>query len=305
MPKSVVVSCVAMSLDHFALGSFTLTLVDDGVFRLDGGAMFGVVPRSLWAKCTAPDEQNRIRMVTNCTLIERGDELLLIDTGVGDKGDARFRQIFGLEDDARRLPEAIRQAGYELGDVTHVLLSHLHFDHCGWSTRRQGEGFVPTFPRARYWLQKGEVEHARRPNARDKASYDPRNFEPLFDAGVVELFGDEGEPIAGVKAIRTPGHNADMCIVRIDGGGDQQAVFWADLVPTSAHVPYAWIMSYDLYPLQTLANKERYIPQAAREGWLCLFVHDPDQPAGRLVEVKPGRYDVQALPETPSVEPGA
>src|SRR5579864_2275570 len=214
------------------LGNLELTLVSDGEFRLDGGAMFGVVPRTLWGKVKPPDDRNRIRMATNCLLVARGGELLLIDSGIGDKHDARFRDMFGMEEGAVRLPDAIRRAGYEPEQVTHVLLTHLHFDHCGWNTRRAatapagpaspagaGEELVPTFPNATYWLERGEVEHARHPNERDRASYDPRNWEPLFAAGVVRLFdGGQGcEPIPGVRAVRASGHNADMCIVLLDG----------------------------------------------------------------------------------------
>jgi glyoxylase-like metal-dependent hydrolase (beta-lactamase superfamily II) len=272
------------------LGTLTLTSVSDGGFRLDGGAMFGVVPRVLWEKASPPDAQNRIRMGTNCLLVERSGDLLLIDTGIGDKHDDRFLSQYGLEEGARRLPDSIRAAGYEVEDVTHVLLSHLHFDHCGWNTREQGGQVVPTFPRARYWLQRGEVEHARHPNERDRASYFPANWEPLFAAGVVELFADEVEPIPGVRAVRTPGHNADMCIVLLDGGDGAKGVYWADLVPTMAHVPFPWIMSYDLYPLTTLENKKRWLPEAAAGGWLCIFEHDPDVPFARLAEDKPGRF---------------
>jgi len=278
------------------LGDFRLSLASDGGFRLDGGAMFGVVPRTLWERPCPPDDRNRIRMATNCLLVERGSDLLLIDTGIGDKHDAKFQANYGMDTGAARLPESIRQAGYELEDVTHVLLTHLHFDHCGWNTREQEGRIVPTFPKARYWLQRGEVGHARNPNERDRASYDPRNWEPLFEAGVAELFDDEAEPIAGVKAVRAPGHNADMCIVLMDGGGGSRAVYWADLVPTSAHVPYPWIMGYDLYPLTTLENKKLWLPRAAEGGWLCVFEHDPDVPFARLIEEKPGRY--KAVPET-------
>jgi glyoxylase-like metal-dependent hydrolase (beta-lactamase superfamily II) len=278
------------------LGTFELTRVDDGGFRLDGGAMFGVVPRTLWEKAKAPDARNRIRMATNCLLVERGADLLLIDTGIGDKGDARFRDLFALEEGAVRLPESIRRAGYEVGDVTHVLLSHLHFDHCGWNTRDDGSGrLVPTFPKARYWIEAGELAHARGPNERDRASYDPRNWEPLFEAGVVETFAGEGEPIAGVRAVRVPGHNADMCIVLIDGGEGGKAVYWADLVPTVAHVPYPWIMSYDLYPMTTLENKKLWLPRAAAEGWISLFEHDAEVPWATVVEERPGRFVARPL----------
>ena len=278
------------------LGDFELTVVSDGEFRLDGGAMFGVVPRTLWGKAKPPDDLNRIRMGTNCLLVARGGDLLLIDTGIGDKHDAKFLDMYALEPGATRLPDSIRQAGYELGDVTHVVLSHLHFDHCGWNTREQGGRIVPTFPKARYWLQRGEVEHGRNPNERDRASYFPDNWEPLIEAGVAELFDDEAEPIPGIKAVRTPGHNADMCIVLLDGGEDERGVYWADLVPTAAHVPYPWIMSYDLYPLKTLENKKIWLPRAVREGWLSIFEHDPEVPFARLVEDRPGRLRAEPLP---------
>jgi len=273
------------------LGDLRLTRVDDGGFRLDGGAMFGVVPKVMWEKLKPADEKNRIQMVTNCLLVERGAELLLIDSGVGDKGDARFRTMFGLQEGAVRLPEAIRRAGYELGDITHVLLSHLHFDHCGWNTREEKGRLVPTFPGARYFIDRGELAHARQPNLRDGASYDRRNWEPLFEAGVVELFAGECEPMAGVRALRAPGHNANMCIVRLDGGSaETQGVFWADLVPTVAHLSYPWVMSFDLFPTETIENKQKWLPLAAAGGWLCVFVHEDEHPLGRLVEIKPGRY---------------
>lgn len=278
------------------LGTLKLIPVSDGEFRLDGGAMFGVVPRVLWEKASPPDAQNRIRMGTNCLLVERSGDLLLIDTGIGDKHDARFLGQYGLAEGARRLPDSIRAAGYELEDVTHVLLSHLHFDHCGWNTRERDGRIVPTFPNARYWLQEGEVEHGRNPNERDRASYFPANWEPLFEAGVVELFGEEAEPIPGVRAVRTPGHNADMCIVLLDGGEGARGAYWADLVPTTAHVPYPWIMGYDLFPLTTLENKKRWLPRAAAEGWLCVFEHDPDVPFARLAEDKPGRFRAVPVP---------
>jgi glyoxylase-like metal-dependent hydrolase (beta-lactamase superfamily II) len=290
------------------LGNLELTLVSDGDFRLDGGAMFGVVPRTMWEKVKPPDDCNRIRMATNCLLVARGEDLLLIDSGIGDKHDARFRDVFGMDPAAVRLPDAIRRAGYAPEQVTQVLLTHLHFDHCGWNTRRApggGEELVPTFPRAVYWLERGEVEHARHPNERDRASYDSRNWEPLFAAGVARLYdGDPGcEPIPGVRAVGAPGHNANMCIVLLDGGdqGDRpatreaeefggKAIFFADLVPTVAHVAYPWIMGYDLYPMTTLENKKVWLPRAAAGGWLAMFQHEAEAPLGRVVEEKPGRF---------------
>lgn len=279
------------------IGDLELTLVSDGGFRLDGGAMFGVVPRTLWEKRKPPDQRHRIAMATNCLLLRRGDDLVLVDSGIGDKNDARFRDLFGMEEGAVRLPESIRGAGYAPEDVTHVLLTHLHFDHCGWNTREDSSGtLVPTFPRARYWLARGEVEHARQPNPRDAASYDPRNWEPLFERGVVELWDDEATPVAGVRAVKAPGHNRDMAIVLL--GEETRAVFWADLVPTVAHVATPWVMGYDLYPVETMENKDRWLARAAAAGWLSIFEHESDAPLGRLVEERPGRYRAEPVDAT-------
>lgn len=277
-----------------ALGDLTVRLAGDGTFGLDGGAMFGVVPKTLWQRAKPADDDNRIEMVTNCPLVERGDDLVLIDTGVGDKGDEKFRRIFKISEERETLPESVRRAGYEPGDVTHVLLSHLHFDHCGWNTREEAGRFVPTFPNARYWIERGEAEHAQAPNPRDRASYDPRNLAPLLEAGVVELFDDQAEPVPGVRAVKAPGHNRDMCVVLLDGGPDaarEKAIFLADLVPTRAHVPTPWVMGYDLYPVTTMENKELWLGRAHREGWLCIFEHEADRPLARLRETKPGRFE--------------
>lgn len=274
------------------LGEMELHVVCDGSFKLDGGAMYGVVPKVLWERASPADERNRIRMSTNCLLVETAASLVLIDTGIGDKNDAKFRSMFGMGDDDQRLPESIRERGFALEQVEHVLLTHLHFDHCGWNTRIKGDRIVPTFPNATYWIERGELEHARNPTLRDRASYDERNWDALFEAGLVRVFDTEAEPIPGVRAVKTPGHNADMCIVLIESAGSK-AVYWADLVPTTHHLSYPWVMGYDLYPLETLANKQRWLPRAHVEGWTCFFEHDPDIAFGKLVEERPGRFSVK------------
>lgn len=277
------------------LGDLTLHVLADTTFRLDGGAMFGVIPKVLWEKKKPADEKNRILMTTHCLLVESGDDLVVVDTGIGEKLDAKARAIFAVPDEGPRLLDRIAALGHHPEDVTHVVSTHLHFDHCGWNTRRDGDRWVPTFPRARYWIQKDELWHARNPNPRDGASYDPRNFEPLFEAGVVEVFDEEAAPVAGIRAVRAPGHTKGMCIVLLGAEGGSSAVFLADLVPTAAHVPVPWVMGYDSFPVTTMQNKDEWLRRAAEEGWVCLFQHDPEVPAARLAEERPGRYRAEPL----------
>jgi glyoxylase-like metal-dependent hydrolase (beta-lactamase superfamily II) len=287
------------------VGRFTLSILPDTPFRLDGGAMFGAIPKVLWERRKPADAANRIAMTTNCLLLV-GDagEVVLVDAGIGEKLDAKGGEQFGVPATGPRLLERLAAAGIEPPDVTHVLLSHLHFDHCGWSTRRDGESWVPTFPRARYWLPELELAHARQPNERDRPSYDRRNFEPLVAAGVVDLVGEAAEPLPGVRMERAPGHTAGMCLVRVDGGEDPDAVFFADLVPTVAHVPTPWVMGYDLFPVTTMESKQRWLPQAATEGWWCVFCHDPEVPLARLVPGdRPGRFAAEPVAAAQSPVP--
>jgi glyoxylase-like metal-dependent hydrolase (beta-lactamase superfamily II) len=274
------------------LGGIELELVSDGLFGLDGGAMFGVVPRTLWERRMPPDDRNRIRLALNCWLIRAAGRTLLVETGAGDKWDARRRDIYAL-DGAGRLLEALAARGVAPEQVDFVINTHLHFDHCGWNTRRAGDRVVPTFPRARYVVQRGELEHARRPTERDRASYLPENFEPVAEAGQWWEVEGEVEVVPGVRVVPVPGHTRDMQCVLLEGSR-LRACILADLVPTTAHLPYAWIMAYDLYPMLTLYNRKRWLPRLAREGWLCLFVHDPAVPAAMLEE-RDGQWVAQPV----------
>ena len=263
--------------------------------------MFGVVPKILWERHKPADAQNRIQMTTNCLLIgSPNGETLLVDAGIGEKLDARGEAQFALPPGEPRLLDRLRAAGVAPESVDHVVLSHLHFDHCGWSTRRDlderdGERWVPTFPNARYWIQREELAHARRPNDRDRPSYDPRNFEPLVEAGLVELFDEEAEPVAGVRAVRAPGHTLGMSVVTVEDAGEG-AIFLADLVPTAAHLPTPWVMGYDLYPVTTMETKPGWVARAAESGWLCVFEHDPETPVARLEPGdRPGRWRAVAV----------
>lgn len=264
------------------LGDLEFHLLTDGFFRLDGGAMFGVIPRPLWERKMPPDGRNRIRLAMNSLLIRSAGKWILAETGAGDKWDAKRRDIFGFEGEPR-LPDKLIARGVKLEDVALIINTHLHFDHCGWNTRRAGEKVVPTFPNARYVVQRGELEHARRPTERDRVSYIAQNFEPVEAAGQWWLLEGDREVAPGVEVIRVPGHTGDMQCVKLSGGG-KAAFFFADLVPTTAHLAFPWIMGFDLFPLTTLENKKTWIPRVAREGWLALFGHDPVAPAAYLRE---------------------
>jgi glyoxylase-like metal-dependent hydrolase (beta-lactamase superfamily II) len=280
----------------FTLGRYELTVLPDTPFRLDGGAMFGVVPKVLWERQKPPDALNRIAMATNCMLLRGDGVVALVDAGIGEKLDERGRETFAVPAAGERLPDRLAAAGVTPERVTHVLLSHLHFDHCGWSTRRDGERWVPTFPNARYFVQRDELAHAFSPNERDRPSYDVRNYQPLLDAGLLDTFGDVAEPAPGVRMVRAGGHSPGMCIVQVDGVTDGGAVFFADLVPTTAHLPTPWVMGYDLWPLQTMEHKPRIVGEAAALDRLCIFEHDAEVPVARLVPGdRPGRFRAEAV----------
>ena len=265
-------------------GDYRVEIVPDCEFRLDGGAMFGVVPRNLWSQTFPPDEQNRIRMNMNCVFIDTGSEKLLIETGIGDKWSEKHRAMFGI-DRRQSLEESLQTiAGVNANEISIVINTHLHFDHAGGNTKLDQSGRpAPSFPNARHFISRAEYEHAEAPSERDRASYLADNWQPLKASGQMELKDANYEVMPGLRMETYAGHNRSMQCWRLDRGG--QTLFgFADLVPTRAHVPFAWIMGYDLYPVETLEAKKRLLPQAAREGWVCLFYHDPDQPLCHLIE---------------------
>ncbi|MBZ5697064.1 MAG: MBL fold metallo-hydrolase [Acidobacteriia bacterium] len=264
------------------LGDLEFWLLTDGTFRLDGGAMFGVIPRPMWERVSPPDGRNRILMAMNSLLIRAAGKWILIETGAGDKWDAKRKDIYSFEG-SPRLPEKLVARGIPPEKIDIVINTHLHFDHCGWNTRIVNGEAVPVFPNARYFVQQGELEHAKAPTERDHASYFPENFVPMEKSGQWSLLNGDAEVVPGIELIRVPGHNRDMMCVRLRGGG-KTAFFFADLIPTAAHLSYPWIMAYDLYPLTTLDNKKKWIPQAAREGSLVIFGHEVGTPAGYLRE---------------------
>jgi glyoxylase-like metal-dependent hydrolase (beta-lactamase superfamily II) len=263
------------------LGEFEIWALSDGTFALDGGQVFGVVPKVLWEKKLPADSLNRVRMGLTCLLVRAGRRKILIETGIGDKFDRKFAEIYAIEKPTTLLNELSRQ-GLGAGDIDIVINTHLHFDHCGWNTHREGSRVVPTFSRARYCVQRGEWEHALAPTERDRASY----VEECFRAAECQtdfLHGD-AEIVPGIRVEVMPGHTQHMQCVWVESQG-QSACFISDLVPTLAHLPYPWIMSLDLYPLQTLASKKRLLPRLSREEVLVVFPHDPTTAWARLTEV--------------------
>jgi glyoxylase-like metal-dependent hydrolase (beta-lactamase superfamily II) len=272
------------------LGEFELDALSDGTFALDGGQMFGVVPKPLWEKRIPADERNRIRLGLTCLLVRTGRQNVLIETGIGDKFDAKYTDIYGVSH-ATTLPGELQRLGLQPEEIDVVINTHLHFDHCGWNTRRESGKVIPTFPRARYYIQRKEWEHALAPSERDRASYLEEFFRPA-EAQTEFLDGDR-EVLPGIRVEVVPGHTRHLQCVRIESQGEA-AYFISDLVPTAAHLPYPWIMSFDLYPMETLANKKRLLPELTQEEALIVFPHDPNVPWVRLVDVE-GRIGTQAV----------
>jgi methylmalonyl-CoA epimerase len=284
----------AARIARFTLGDLELISLSDGFFRLDGGAMFGVVPKALWAARMPADERNRVTLAMR-PLIVRGVRTMLIDAGIGDKGDAKFNDIYGV-DRTHHLDHALVAAGLRPEDIDIVLATHLHFDHAGGFTIRDPSGAVrPRFPRARYVVRRGEWEDAMHPNERNRASYLAENFKVLGESGVLALVDDDQTIMPGVKVQRTGGHTRHHQMVWIESGG-RRAAYVADLMPTTAHLATAWMTGYDLYPMETLAAKQAFIADALSRQTLVLFEHDPEIAAGTIVE-EHGKHRVVPVAE--------
>lgn len=266
------------------LGDYRVEVVPDTEFWLDGGAMFGVVPRELWSRVCPPDERNRIRLNMNCLFIEAAGERILIETGIGDKWSQKQAEMYGITRERSLCASLERLAGVRAEEISIVVNTHLHFDHAGGNTRLDESGVaVPAFPNARYFVSRPEYEHAESPHERDRASYLPENWRPVEARGQLELKEADYEVVPGLRMETIAGHSRTMQCPRLERGGHTLYGF-ADIVPTRAHLSLPWIMGYDLFPVETLEAKKKLLPQAARENWLCLFYHDPDAPLCRLIE---------------------
>jgi len=269
------------------VGGLRVHAIMAGYQLLDGGAMFGVVPKPLWERRIAPDARNRIPLAMRCLLLEHASGLVLIDTGAGSKENEKFIDIYGIANQGREpgdtwLEDGLRSIGVTPADISLVLNTHLHFDHAGGNTRRDGDGTIrAAYPNARYVVQRGEYHYATHTNERTAASYFPHNFVPLHETGQLELVEGEVEIASGIHLVPSPGHTPHHQSILIDGGGER-AFYPADLVPTAAHLPLPWIMGYDVEPLVTLESKRALLARAAAEDWLVVFEHDATHSAGQI-----------------------
>ena len=274
-------------LETRTVGRLTVHAIQAGGQQLDGGAMFGVVPKTLWSRRIEADEKNRIPMGMRCLLIEHEAGLVLLDTGSGNKETPKFHDIYGIEnrgaDGRTALEDGIRAAGFTPDDVTLVINTHLHFDHAGGNTWRAPSGeLLPAFPNARYVVQVGERDYAEHPNERTAASYFPANWGPIVGRDRFEFVSGEREILPGIVVRPTPGHTPHHQSVLVRSGGETLC-FLGDVVPTSHHLPLPWIMGYDVEPLVTLESKRALLAEAVREAWLLVFEHDAHVGFGRVV----------------------
>jgi len=275
------------------IGSFKLILIQDGTFWLDGGAMFGVVPKVLWNKLNPADAENRIKLALNCLVVKHPQGIVLIDTGLGENLKDRFIEMYNVERD-RTFLRTLAEKDIMPEQVRYVVNTHLHFDHCGGNTLMCNGQWRPAFPNARYIIQKDEWEDAIHPNERTQASYLRNTFVPLEQAGCIECVSDEHEVIPGIRVLKTNGHTRGHQSVLIESE-EQKAVYLGDLIPTTSHVKIPYTMGYDLYPMDLVETKKKLLHKAATEDWLLIFEHDPLRPFAR-VEEKNDRFTIKPYP---------
>ncbi|HZM51602.1 MAG TPA: MBL fold metallo-hydrolase [Vicinamibacteria bacterium] len=264
----------------FAVGDASVTVLHDGTIALDGGAMFGVVPRVVWEKRDPPDERNRVTLGLNVALIESGGKRVLVDTGMGERWSEKEVRMYRI-DRSTTLLGGLRARGLGPEDIDVVVNTHLHFDHAGGNTRAEGGRVVPAFPRARYIVQRGEWDDATHPHERSRASYRADDFVPVAEAGQLDLIDGEAEVAPGVRAVRVGGHTTHHQMVVVESGGETLVVP-TDLLPTASHLPLPFVMGYDLFPVATLEAKRKLLDAAVEGGWRILFYHDPRTPVGRV-----------------------
>ena len=252
------------------LGDFELTAVFDGLYRLDGGAFFGIIPKSMWSKKVQADQNNLVSVGLNSIVVRTGKQTILIETGIGNKLSEKMQKIYGQP---AKLLENLSAARISPEEIDIVINSHLHFDHCGWNTIRQDGKVVATFPKAKYYAPEGEWRHGHKPLERDAISYIGENYDPLVESGQMKLLRGDQEIVPGVSVKVFPGHTETMQAIILQSGG-KTACYISDLIPTTAHLDLTWGMAFDLFPVQTIESKKKYYAQAIPEKWLTMFTHD-------------------------------
>jgi len=261
-----------MNNQTISLGDFEITAISDGFYLADGGAFFGVVPKTLWQRKVQADELNRLKVSCNSLLVRTGERTVLIETGIGAKLGEKLKHIYQVQE---KLLDNLHQVGAAPEDIDIVINSHLHFDHCGWNTFYKNGVAVPTFPKAKYYAPEGEWRHGSLQLERDRVSYISDNYDPLIRSGQMELLKGNSEIIPGVSTEVYPGHTRNMMAVFMRSAG-KTACYISDLIPTTWHLDVTWVMAYDLFPLETIENKKRYYSRAIPEKWLTVFTHDPE-----------------------------
>ncbi len=269
------------------IGNYELTSIETGRFALDGGAMFGVVPWVFWSKTNPPDERQRITLAARCLLIRGEGRTILVDTGNGNKWSDKIKDIYRLDNSQFELEKSLAQVGVSPNSVTDVILTHLHFDHCGGSTKIVDGKLVPTFPNATHYVQKAHWELSQNPTDRDRASFMKDDFMILRERGMLKFIDGEQELFSGISVLVCNGHTMAQQLPKITDGKNT-LLFLCDLVPTTSHIPFPYIMGYDLHPLITMEEKKRIIPQAEKEGWILFFEHDPETVAVTLHKTEKG-----------------
>jgi len=271
---------------RLTLGDFELTILSDGKYFLDGGTFFGVIPKVMWSKRMQPDELNRLSCGLNSVLVRGGEKIVLIETGIGNKLGERMKKIYAPEE---KLLNSLQAVGVAPEEIDVVINTHLHFDHCGWNTIYRDGRAAPTFPNAKYYVQRGEWEYAQRASERDRISYISDNYNPLVESGQMELIDGARELLPGVSVDVYPGHTQYLQAVNVESNG-KRASYVSDLIPTIAHLDIAWGMAFDLFPLDILASKKRFYARAVPEDWLVIFTHDPKTPWAYVEITNDGKY---------------
>jgi glyoxylase-like metal-dependent hydrolase (beta-lactamase superfamily II) len=279
---------------RMTLGDFELSIVSDGIYPLDGGALFGVVPKVMWSRKVPADEKNFVMAGLNSLLIRTDKQNVLVETGMGSKLSEKMIKVYGQP---AKLLDNLAASGISPDEIDIVINTHLHFDHCGWNTVRKGDRVAPTFPRAKYYVQEGEWRHAQEQHIRDAVSYISDNYNPLIESGQMELLRGDCEIVPGISVKVFPGHTMHMQAVVVASGG-KTACYISDLIPTSAHLDPSWLMAFDLSPIATIDSKKRYYELALPEKWLTVFTHDDAVPWAHVEKDESGRLVARKPPAT-------